>query len=57
MGMDILPRIGAASVETTVGRPTRIARVLGGRISGRSGTIAFYIFMIAVFAVFGISTT
>ena len=57
MGMDILPRIGATTVAPpTAGRPTRIARVLGGRISGRAGTIAFYIFMIAVFAVFGIST-
>jgi diguanylate cyclase (GGDEF)-like protein len=64
MGMDILPRIGATSVQTSApstvqtaaGRPTRIARVLGGRISSRAGTTAFYIFMIAVFAVFGIST-
>jgi diguanylate cyclase (GGDEF)-like protein len=54
--MDILPRISVTSVEPPAGRPARIARVLGGRISGRSGTIAFYIFMIAVFAVFGIST-
>jgi diguanylate cyclase (GGDEF)-like protein len=56
MGMDILPRIGATSVTPAAGRPARIARVLGGRISGRAGTIGFYIFMIAVFAVFGIST-
>ena len=56
LGMDILPRIGMTSVEPTAGRPARIARVLGGRISSRAGTTGFYIFMIAVFAVFGIST-
>jgi diguanylate cyclase (GGDEF)-like protein len=59
LGMDILPRISVTSVtgvEPAAGRPARIARVLGGRISSRAGTTSFYIFMIAVFAVFGIST-
>jgi len=56
MGMDILPR-GGTGVRTAAGRTRRIARALGRRIwSWVWTTTTFYVFMIAVFATFGVST-
>ncbi len=57
MGMDILPRGGTAGMRTAARRTRRIARALGRRIwSWVWTTTTFYVFMIAVFATFGVST-
>jgi diguanylate cyclase (GGDEF)-like protein len=51
-----LPWCGMTGAGVAGRRTARLTAVLGARLSTRSGTIAFYVLMIAVFVVFGVST-